>query len=391
MSACTRCLLKSTLAAVMAGITFLTGLPPTRAADHGDAPFVSGSVPNADIGDAFLFLDPNDNSRLVIAMTLQGFIPAGEAVNFSVFDPLLRYRFELETTGDARPDRFFTVRFSRKITSGVTPQTATIRLPNGRRFQAPTTPSNLSGISPTPVVTTRGRIQFFAGEVDDTFTFDIPGFARFVASVLGGNADPTLLQRGRDTFAGYNNLAIALRFPVSLLGNVAGNIVGLNVTTRGRGGGRRIGQLDRAGNPAVNVALIPFPRKDEHNVATTQDDANGRFASSIVATLTALGTEQAGIDLLASLAVTNGDFLRVNLGTANTGSGGGDNAAAAFPNGRRLGDDVIDTILTVVTNGAITTGTSTGPNEQPLRDAFPFFPPTHQPFLPGSLDDRTRN
>jgi len=68
---------ESTLAAAMAGITFLAGLPPTMAADHGDAPFVSGSVPNADLGDAFLFLDPADNTRLVIAMTLQGFIPAG--------------------------------------------------------------------------------------------------------------------------------------------------------------------------------------------------------------------------------------------------------------------------------------------------------------------------
>ncbi|MGH6884456.1 MAG: DUF4331 family protein [Geminicoccales bacterium] len=411
MSACTSRLLKSTLAAVTAGMTFLTGLPPSMAADHGDGPFVSASLPSADLGDAFLFLDPNDNTRLVIAMTLQGFIPAGEAVNFSIFDPLLRYRFELETTGNARPDRFISVRFSRKVTSGATPQTATITVErrNGRRlarFSAPTTPSNLSGISPTPVVTpvtTRfGVVDFFAGEVDDTFTFDIPGFARFVASVLGGAPDATLLTRGRDTFAGYNNLAIALRFPLSLLGNLRGNtIVGLNATTRGflirpnrpNRPGRPDRQLDRAGNPAVNVALIPFPRKDEHNLATTEDDADGRFADSIVATLTALGTNQANIDLLASLAVTNGDFLRVNLGIPNTGLGGGDNAAAAFPNGRRLGDDVIDTVLAVVTNGGITTGTSTGPNEQPLRDTFPFFPPTHQPFTPGPAgeDDRTRN
>jgi hypothetical protein len=410
MSACSSRLLKSTLAAAMAGITFLAGLPPSMAADHGDAPFVSGSVPNADLGDAFLFRDPNDNNLLVIAMTLQGFIPAGEAVNFSVFDPLLTYRFELETTGDARPDRFISVRFSRKVTSGATPQTATVTIerPNGRRlarFRAPTTPSNLSGISPTPVVTPvstrRGVVDFFAGEVDDTFTFDIPGFGRFVASVLGGAPNPTLLTRGRDTFAGYNNIAIALRFPVSLLGNVRDNVVGLNATTRGflikpnrpNRPGRPDQQLDRAGNPAVNVALIPFPRKDEHNLATTEDDANGRFANSIVGTLTALGTNQANIDLLASLAVTRGDFLRVNLGIPNTGLGGGDNPQAAFPNGRRLGDDVIDTILTVVTNGAITTGTSTGPNEQPLRNVFPFFPPTHQPFTPGPVgeDDRTRN
>ncbi len=364
------------------------------AADHGDGPFVSGSVSSADLGDGFLFLDPNDNSKLVIAMTLQGFIPAGEAVNFSVFDSRLRYQFQLETTGDARPDQFITVRFSRKITSGATPQTATVRLPGGQSFTAPTTPSNLSGTSPVPAVTTNGDVDFFAGEVDDTFTFDIPGFARFVASVLGGTPDPTQLQRGRDTFAGYNNLAIALRFPVALLGNVTNNVVGLNARTlqrRDDGDDPKLVQLDRAGNPAVNVALIPFPRKDEHNRSSTQADANGRFAGSIVATLTALGTNDANIALLASLAVTNGDFLRVNLGIANTGTGGGNNAEAAFPNGRRLGDDVIDTILAVVTNGAITTGTSTGPNEQPLRDAFPFFPPTHQPFLPGTLDDRTRN
>ena len=69
----------------------------------------------------------------------------------------------------------------------------------------------------TPVTTRFGVVDFFAGEVDDPFPFDIPGFARFVASVLGGAPDPTLLTRGRDTFAGYNTLAIALRFPVSLL------------------------------------------------------------------------------------------------------------------------------------------------------------------------------
>jgi uncharacterized protein DUF4331 len=412
MSVCTSRLLKSTVAAAMAGVIFLAGLPPSRAADHGDAPFVSGSVPNADLGDGFLFLDPNDNSRLVIAMTLQGFIPAGEAVNFSVFDHLLTYRFELETTGDARPDRFITVKFSRKVTSGVTPQTATITIErrNGRRlarFTAPTTPSNLSGTSPTPVVTrvtTRlGVVDFFAGEVDDPFNFDIPGFARFVGPALdtdpSTNPNPAVLQRGRDTFAGYNNIAIALRFPVSLVGRPRGNIVGLNATTRGfridrpNRPGRPDQQLDRAGNPAVNVALIPFPRKDEHNRATTEDDANGRFADSIVATLRALGTNQTGIDLLASLAVTNGDFLRVNLGIPNTGLGGGDNPQAAFPNGRRLGDNVITTILAVVTNGAVTTGTSTGPNEQLLGNAFPFFPPTHQPFTPGPAgeDDRTRN
>jgi hypothetical protein len=40
------------------------------------------------------------------------------------------------------------------------------------------------------------------------------------------------------------------------------------------------------------------------------------------------------------MAVTKGDFLRLNRTVANAGLGSGTNAGAGFPNGRRLGDDV---------------------------------------------------
>jgi hypothetical protein len=375
-------------AAVFAACLSTSAFP----ADHADGPLISGSARSADIGDVFMFLDPNDNTRLVIAMTTQGFIVPAEAVNFSVFDPFLNYRFELETTGDAKSDSVINVKFSPKEIAGSNPQTATIRMPHGAGFTAPTTASNLSDMSPVPIVTTdpASGIDFFAGEVDDPFPFDIVGFGRFVASVLAGSPDPTQLQRGRDSFAGYNTLAIVLRVPVSLLGSVANNIVGVSATTVRRPGNGPRGRLDRAGIPAVNVALVPFDRKDEYNQATTSSDANGRFADSIVGTLTALGTSPDNINLLAGLAVVNGDFLRTNLGVPNTGPGGGDNPEAAFPNGRRLGDDVIDTVIAVVTNGAITTGDNTVA-EQAVGDEFPFFPPTHQPFIPGTLDDRTRN
>jgi hypothetical protein len=93
----------------------------------------------------------------------------------------LVFEFQFETTGDARPDRLIQVRFSRKRTSGATPQIATITLPNGKRFKEPTTASNLTGTSPTPTVTTgRNGILFFAGSADDPFFFDIPGFNRFI-------------------------------------------------------------------------------------------------------------------------------------------------------------------------------------------------------------------
>lgn len=362
--------------------------PCSMAADHGDGPF-SSVKRSADLGDVYAFLDPNDSSKLVVALTVQGFIVPSEAVNFSVFDDQITFRFDFETTGDARPDQSLTVGFSKKATSGSTPQTATVVLPNRKRFTAPTTASTLSSdASPTPTVTTDSvsGVQFFAGEVDDPFFFDIPGFNRFVASALGGGVDPAQLQRGRDSFAGYNTLAIALRIPVSLFGNVANKTVGVSAATLS---GKK--QIDRMGNPAINVALVPFPKKDAYNLGSAARDAKGQFAGDIVATLKALGTSDANIDLLAGIAVLNGDMLRVKLDVPNTGAGGGNNAEAAYPDGRRLGDDVIDTILGAVTNGVITDGDQVSANEKSFRDAFPFFAETHQPLPAGEIDDLTRN
>ena len=115
-------------------------------------------------------------------------------------------------------------------------------------------------------------------------------------------------------------------------------------------------QIDRVANPGINVAFIPFPLKDAHNRASTLDDRRP-FLPAIGATLRRSGPMHANIATLASL-VTRGDFVRVDTTIPEQGhrtgpvpEGGGNNPEAAFPNGRRMGDDVIDTILTVVTNG----------------------------------------
>src|SRR5262249_41131664 len=145
-------------------------------------------------------------------------------------------------------------------------------------------------------------VAFFAGEVDDPFFFDIPAFSRFRASVLAGSPDPTTLQRGRDTFAGYNILSIVLSIPTSYFrlqntaGNPGANVIGVDTLTQrrrntvnlGRGTPSSFGQfmtLDRSGNPGLNALIIPFARKDEYNASTTVDDANGKFAADIVGVL----------------------------------------------------------------------------------------------------------
>jgi Domain of unknown function (DUF4331) len=370
-------------------------------ADHGDAPNASNDTA-ADINDVFAFLDPNDNSQIVLIHTVRGFIAAGENANFGQFDHRILHFFELELTGDAVADAVFFFTFSPQASRTV-PQTMTVYvfIPSTNAlftlFTAPTTISTTADTPPAQTVTTHGPtgIRAFAGMTDDPFFFDIPGFGRFVASVLAGAIDPTQLQRGRDSFAGYNTMAIAISLPRSLLGAVSTLGVGSRTVrvsgTLGQPGFTVIEQIDRMGNPAVNVALVPFAAKNAYNLASSPQDAAGQFATGIVGTLTALGTSPANIGTLAAVAVNNGDLLRLNLNTANTGPGGGNNAAAAFPNGRRLADDTIDILLTIITNGAITTGDNVNSNESPLQNTFPFLALPNQPFAPGTLDDLTRN
>jgi hypothetical protein len=377
------------------------GTQSVRAADHGDAPNVAGNQ-SADIADVYAFLDPNDNDLVTLAMTFRGFITPGEAVNFTNFDPNVLYRFEIENTGDAKADLYIDVTFSPREAADK-PQTATIKLPGGKKntFTAPTTVSNETATAPTPVITsTHGHVSFFAGEVDDPFFFDIPAFSRFISSVKAGHPDPSVFSRGRDTFAGYNVLAIVLSIPKELLAGKKNKVIGVDGVTLQKtftynsdGTIKRTGksrQVDRMGNPAVNVALIPFARKNEYNASNTRYDAKGKFAADIIATLKSLGTDDPHISTLANVAVLKGDFLRLDLTVQNTGFAGGDNAGAGYPNGRRPSDDVIDTILTIVANDT-PLGDSVDGNDVPYRNKFPFLGAPHQPLDSGVLDDKTRN
>jgi hypothetical protein len=388
-------------AAMLAAASMLLPIPlTTEAADHSEAP-IADEHRTLDIADVYAFLDPTDNSKLVIGATLVGFIVPSENVNQGAFDSTGRFQFELEETGDATPDRIIDIRFSPRM-STTTPQTATITLMDGRTFTAPTTVPSLADAPPAFTVTTDATsgVAFFAGLTDDPFFFDIVGFNRTAASILSGSPDVSHLNRGRDSFAGYNVQTIAFSIPVAAL-NFSDDVVGVSFRAqlpnklRFRNGhleamGRRFFNADRMGVPAINTVLIPFARKDEYNQAGPAQDAAGTFANDIVGTLTALGTDEAHINVLAGVAVTRGDMLRVNRTAANSGPNGGNNAGAGFPNGRRLGDDVIDTILFLVTNEGLTTGDHVNANDRSFGTAFPFFAPPHQP-LPNGATDGTQN
>ena len=385
---------------VAAAIAAFTAAPFALSSDHIDSPTLAQDH-GSDLGDTYAFLDPTDSSKVVLTMTTNPFIISSEAIGQAIFDPNLRYRFEIENTGDARPDRFIDVRYSRGV-GRTQSQRATITLPSGRSFTAPTTAASQSDTPARPQVTTRSGVSFFAGSVDDPFFLDNTAANRFVLSSVANPGNPNrqvFADRagadgvGRDTYAGFNTLATTISVPASLLRrNSNTREIGVNSVTQRqrrqlvgeagevRSGGGRWNTLDRDGGPLVNNGLIPPRLKNEYNAASTQDDARGLFRADIIKSLRALGTDDNHIRQILAAAVNRGDILRLNL-----------NAPTAFPNGRRYQDDVADGLFTLINNGS-PLGDFVDANEAPFSSAFPFFADPIQPNPLGvdNPDDRTR-
>jgi len=399
------CLGIASVALTLVITTLVSPSVPVGASDHIDSPTVAQDR-GADLDDTYAFLDPNDNSKVVLIMSTQGFIVPGEHFGMAIFDHNIRYRFEIENTGDARPDQFIDVTYAKGV-GRTTYQVATIKLPNGKELQATTTVANHEGTPPPQAVFTDAAtgVSFFAGLAEDPFFLDDTSANRFVASSLQNPGHPNkaiLGERGRDTYAGYNVLITAVSVPAAMLKGTS-NVIGINSVTQRRatqtvmpngevqGSGDWV-TVDRDGNPLVNNGLIPPARKDEYNGASTEDDANGKFQADIVQSLKNLGTDDAHIAMLADVVVKKGDILRLDLSVPNKGPQGGNNPDGGFGKmgGRRLVDDVVDMVFTVINNGE-PLGDNVNANDVPFRDAFPFVADPVQPFPPGNNpDDRTR-
>jgi hypothetical protein len=171
-------------------------------------------------------------------------------------------------------------------------------------------------------------------------------------------------------------------------------------------------QVSRLGNPLVNELVIPLGQKDRFNRTQPQNDAAnyGKYVvkpelAHLMNALFNLGVKETGrTDIVTALltgikGVTQisskpaaADTLKINLGVPPTAAGqenrfgviAGDNAG--FPNGRRLGDDVVDIELRVVGGfllppdqggKKLPLGDGVDQNDKPFLSAFPYVaPPT---------------
>src|SRR4051794_30547287 len=73
------------VAALTAGALVWSPTARTSASDHIDSPTIAQDRAS-DIDDMWAFLDPNDNSKVVMLMSTQGFIIPGEHFGEAIFD-----------------------------------------------------------------------------------------------------------------------------------------------------------------------------------------------------------------------------------------------------------------------------------------------------------------
>src|SRR5207249_3060873 len=86
--------------ALLAILVAIPGGVFLQAADHRDAPLIDED-PSADINDVFVFLNPNDPTKVIFAMTVNGFAVPAVRSSYS-FAPEALYQFKIDNTGSAR-------------------------------------------------------------------------------------------------------------------------------------------------------------------------------------------------------------------------------------------------------------------------------------------------
>jgi hypothetical protein len=258
---------------------------------------------------------------------------------------------------------------------------------SGIAVSGATTFAGLDTYTAQTVYTLPSGESVWSGSREDSFFADAPGiFDLLEARILGPDGHGQT-GSGVDGFKGYNVLTFAMQIPLSMISNIeykdafTGVSHGIGVYAsvsrptfqiRGRLGGEANlsgwVQVNRLGNPLFNEVLVALKDKDNYNFDSPVDDA--RYATYamnpeialLINTVFSTSFVTSGRADLAAVYIP--DVLRVDLTTGPVpliGAGGnrlsglgGDTTNgkwSGWPNGRRLGDDVVDIALTAVASG----------------------------------------
>ncbi|HET7095732.1 MAG TPA: DUF4331 domain-containing protein, partial [Thermomicrobiales bacterium] len=295
----------------------------------------------------------------------------------------------------------------------------------------PKSTPNYEDLAESAIAEVGDGLKVFAGQRDDPFWVDLGGIGDLLTiRQLPGNAGG-----GVDDLAGLNVQTLAIQVPIAQLttdgavpsgADAADAVIGVWTTALrpstivlGADGTRTAQgnhvQISRLGMPLVNEVVAPLGAKDLFNASHPGNDAQflGAVTEPEIAKLLNLlygsalvPVPETGRDDLVTVFltgvpglnqppnVTPSEMLRLNVAIPPAaaenplGVIGGDNAG--FPNGRRLGDEVVDVELRVAAgfllgeefqngvNGQLGDGVPS--NDVPFLTAFPYVAPPHQGF-----------
>jgi Domain of unknown function (DUF4331) len=371
-----------------------TSLPKSlMASDHDDGE-VDTKGRNLSLTDLYAFREKDQNPNaseedLVLVMNTN---PRSVARQQYFFSTNARYEFKLTRVADkdATPtgQEDVTLRFEFAAPDSRNQQQIRFTvIQDGRETSASnlrTTP--LNGRAAVNQLAANGsRIAVFAGLREDPFFFDVEQFFRVRAGALGtgpavGFRPPS---QALDFAKGYNVNSIALRIPRKFIQgatNATTFDIWETISLRDPASGR-YQQVERLGRPGINEGLITSNNLLNifNSVPPTADTspAAAPIGAEAVRTLRALGNSEERTRVLLGAFLP--DVMRIDT-TGPSGYGNALNTKGSPIRGRMLLDDTIDTTLSVLTNGAITSdnvsyaGSPGNPTQghKPLEPSFPY-------------------
>ena len=376
-----------------------------KAADHRDSPTADAN-PEGDITDTFAFLDPNDQSQLVLIMNVNPFSVPAEAPSYSFSNEFL-YQFKFANDKDADDDLVIQATFKAVPTTTCT-SGQWIKVFGPGRAEHHGIQNSVLDRSPSAEGCTNGSfsqgdIKVFTGQRDDPFVTDVGQLFRIKANlqdVYRGFTSPALgALRGRgtradgtsgvDAFGGFNVSSLAIELPKhnvrgsGFLGNSHLLGVWATVSRRDDHGDSdhhddrhaTYTQFQRMGQQLFKTIFVPANQREAFNatvpsgdlknwssllpdaLTTTDNDGTGNTIANRVAVLNAVGVgappNGAPLLLPADFGNTNKnliqvallpDVLRLDLDRDTN-----DLAIGQFglQNGRRPGDNVTEILMRV--------------------------------------------
>jgi hypothetical protein len=421
---------------LVVGLVVLAAGVPGFASSHREAPLTAAD-PQIDSTDLYAFVSPDAPETVTLISNWIPFENPAGGPNFYPWAPGVHYDVNIDNNADAKPDIVYRWTFASHYRNPGTflmntgpvsklsdatlnfYQTYSLTRISGNKTttlipSATAAPSYVGAASMPDYASLRdqaiveysgGKAKSFVGQADDPFFLDL----RVFDLLYGTN----LKEAGNDTLDGYNVNVIALQVPKSDLaaaGDATKNpIVGVwttaerqSVRVEGEKGSQKFNgkfvQVSRLGQPLVNEVVAPVGAKDLFSASKPENDA--QFLKAVtepevpklieaIYKIKAPATPRndlvqvflTGVKGLNQPAkVVPSEELRLNTSIApaaapnRLGVIGGDNAG--FPNGRRLGDDVIDIALRVMEGELLGTKTGLGDavdaNDVAFESTFPY-------------------